>query len=271
MPEAAITQQMLGDDLRGAGIRLGSVVIVHSSLKAIGPVIGGARSVVGALMDAVGPQGTLLLPTFSYPQPDGIFRVASTPSRTGAMTESFRQSAGAIRSLHPTHSVSAWGARTEEFTAGHELTSGLGVGSPFHRAAAAGAMMLMIGCDLRACSVVHVAEAITRVPYLGRVWFEGRFCDLTLITPDGVQIHFPPRDLPACSTGFTVVQSLLEERRLLKRIQIGHARSLLFSAADALTAAIEMLESNPAALLCHDAACPVCPKAKAIITETVRT
>src|SRR5436309_7934876 len=58
-------QPLTADDLiahlRRLGVRAGDVVMVHASLRAIGPVEGGAATVVGAIDAAVGPEGTVMM------------------------------------------------------------------------------------------------------------------------------------------------------------------------------------------------------------------
>lgn len=252
-------------DLRAVGISAGGVLIVHASFKSLGSVAGGPATVVRALLEAVGPKGTLLMPTFADPQPDGHFHVATTPSRTGAITEVFRTHSGVVRSHHPTHAVAAAGPRAAEFIVEHEHTSGLGINSPFHRAALAGASLLMIGCDFRAASIVHIAEAVAKVPYLGRVWHEGYDRTLTVVSPDGRRTLVPPRDPPGCSAGFTAVQMAMSERNLLRQVRVGRADCWLFSARDALDTALSLLQADPAALLCRRPDCPLCPRARAIL------
>ena len=263
---AALTFADLRDQLaRQCGVKPGDTLIVHSSMKSIGRVAGGPEAVVRALQAAVTDAGTILMPVFTAPQPDGIFRQAETPSRTGLVTETFRRTPGAVRSLHPTHSVAAWGRQAEEFVAGHDLTSGLGVGSPFHKAALAGAGVLMIGCRLTSCSLVHVSEALVRVPYLGKVLYAGYDRTLTVVAADGSQRQMPPRDVPTDSAGFAALQDEMARRGVLGRCLLGAAECLKFSAMTCLDTAVAMLRRDPAALLCHNPRCPVCPVARQII------
>jgi len=250
------------------GVGPGDILIVHSSLKAIGWVEGGPEVFVRALQAALTESGTLLMPTFTRPQPDGVFYLDATAGRTGLATETFRKMPGVLRSRHPTHSVSAWGRRAAEFAEGHDRTSGLGVGSPFHKAALAGADVLMIGCPLTACSLVHVAEAVVRVPYLGKVCYPGYDRTLTLVDSSGRQTEVPPRDPPTDSAGFIVVQEELQRRGVLERCRLGAADCLKFSGRACLDAATELLRRDPAALLCHNAGCPVCPAARQIIRQS---
>jgi aminoglycoside N3'-acetyltransferase len=139
------------------------------------------------------------------------------------------------------------------------------VGSPFHQAADAGARVLMIGCEMTACSLVHVAEAIVRVPYLGKVCHAGYDKTLTLVDEAGLRTPVPPRDVPTDSASFTVVQEALEAGGRLARCRPGSAECLGFRARTCLDAAVELLRADPAALLCRNPRCPVCPKARAII------
>ena len=82
------------------GVRPGGVLLVHASLRSLGPLDGGAETVVLSLLEALCPQGTLLMPALSYatvgPQ-SPIFNVAATPSCVGALSEYFRIRPGTIR------------------------------------------------------------------------------------------------------------------------------------------------------------------------------
>jgi aminoglycoside 3-N-acetyltransferase len=239
-------------------------------MKSLGPVEGGPQTVVRALMAAVTEAGTILVPTYTSPQPDGLFHHASTPSRTGLITETFRTMPGVVRSLHPTHSVSAWGRQAREFTDGHDRTSGLGVKSPFHKAALAGGQVLMIGCSMTSCSLVHVSEAIVRTPYFGAVFYPGYERTLTMVLADGRRIEVPPKDNPTDSAGFLALQAELDRRGLITHCRLGAAACLKFSGRECLAVAVEMLKADPAALLCHNERCAVCPKARELCRPTGR-
>jgi len=264
--EADLTKQLATD----CAVRPGDILLVHSSMKSLGRVEGGPQAVVRALMAAVTEAGTILVPTYTSPQPDGVFHHASTPSRTGLITEAFRTMPGVVRSLHPTHSVSAWGRQAREFTDGHDRTSGLGAKSPFHKAALAGGQVLMIGCSMTSCSLVHVSEAIVRTPYFGVVFYPGYERTLTMALADGTRIEVPPKDNPTDSAGFTALQAELDRRRLITHCRLGAAACLKFSGRECLAVAVEMLKADPTALLCHNERCAVCPKARELCRPTGR-
>ena len=262
-----LDREALCQALTNAGIESGDVLIVHSSMKSLGDVQGGPQTVIAAMQEVLTPRGTLLMPTFSLPQPDDLFPVGHTPSRTGLITETFRTTPGVVRSWHPTHSVTLWGTNAQAWSEGHHLIGGLGVDSPLHRAAQAGAKVLMIGCDMRTCSLVHVAEAVVRVPQLGRIYYMSGHRVLDVLTPDGQRLSIPPIDSPACSAGFGIVQERLEAAGRIDHCTIGQAHCLLFDAEEALQTAVDLLRDDPAVLLCNYSKCPICPRARAYLAE----
>src|SRR3954451_23417258 len=149
-----VTRTSLGDDLRRLGVRPGAVLLVHTSVSALGWVCGGAHAVVEALLDAVGAEGTLVVPTHTNGNSDPAewktppvpkawwpavrehmpaFDPACTPSRLGAVPELVRTWPGARRSAHPQYSFAAIGPAAGRVCADHRLDSGLGEGSPLAR------------------------------------------------------------------------------------------------------------------------------------------
>ncbi|CAM2948619.1 AAC(3) family N-acetyltransferase [Janthinobacterium lividum] len=143
-----VTRPGLAAGLARLGVAPGDTLFVHSSLKSLGYVEGGALAVIGALQDAVGPQGTLLLPTYYLPggtlratcaMPGYVFDPRRHGTHMGRLPEAFLASGAIHRSIHPTHSVSAWGRHASELTeAHHRAPSIFGMGSPWQR---------FIGCD----------------------------------------------------------------------------------------------------------------------------
>ena len=198
-----VTRDQLLADLQRLGVSPGDSLIVHGSLRSIGWVEGGPDAVIDALQTALGPQGTVAMPTFCPPRPR--FIVAETPCDTGLIPETFRRRADVLRSRHPTHSVAAWGARAATVVAGHEHATALGVDSPLHRMAELGASVLMIGVDCRRCSLIHVAEALLRVPYLS-VPYPGYDVPITVVQVDGSSTVYRETEVPGDSSNFLVVQ-----------------------------------------------------------------
>ena len=139
---SAVTRASIEKGLRPLGLEPGDVVFVHSSLSSFGEVVGGADTVIQAILNVIGPQGTLAVPTFNY-QPD-VWDPETTPSIVGAITERLRQRPGAARSLHPTHSVTAIGRGARELVAGHEELHSFARGTPLHRIYERGGKILLL-------------------------------------------------------------------------------------------------------------------------------
>ena len=162
------------DDLAALGIRKGDDVIVHSAYKQLGGVEGGIETVIAALASVLGDCGTLLFPTLSYqfvnPEPpvnNNVFDVISTPSCVGAMPNVFMKLDGVERSLHPTHSVAALGARQNEYIKNHELDNEpVGSNSPFFKLKEFGGKVLFSGCSTGSNTSMHGVEEYAGAPYV---------------------------------------------------------------------------------------------------------
>jgi len=156
------------------GVQPGGVLLVHSSLRSLGPQAGGAEAVIAGLREALGPYGTLLLPALSYASvsPDQpIFDQRQTPSCVGALAEYFRTRPGTLRSLHPTHSICGVGPLAGELLAGHELDSTpVGPHSAFARLPGAQGQILFLGCGMGPNTSMHGVEELVLPPYLFGGW-----------------------------------------------------------------------------------------------------
>jgi aminoglycoside 3-N-acetyltransferase len=183
-----ITRDRLRSDLAALGVIPGQVLLVHASLSSLGWVCGGAPAVILALQDAVGPDGTLVMPAFSGDQSDPatwrkpavpeswwpvvrehmpVFDRALTPTRgMGVIAECFRRAPGAVRSGHPQNSFAAWGRHARDITEGHGLEERLGKDSPLERVYELDGRVLLLGCGFESNSSFHLAEY--RTPYPGR-------------------------------------------------------------------------------------------------------
>jgi aminoglycoside 3-N-acetyltransferase len=181
---APVTRASLAADLGRLGVRPGSVTLVHTSLSALGWVCGGAQAVVEALLDALGPEGTLVVPTHTNgnsdpstwqnpPVPEAWWPVIRehmpaydplvTPARgIGAVVEVARIWPGARRSDHPQDSFAAIGPQAEAVTADHALDSGFGERSPRARVHDLDGDVLLLGAGHDSNTSLHLAEH--RVP-----------------------------------------------------------------------------------------------------------
>jgi aminoglycoside 3-N-acetyltransferase len=140
---AHVTRERLIEDLERLRLPADAVLLVHTSLKRLGYVEGGAKSVIEALIEVVVRRrgGTLAMPCYSLHgsmhatlASGRVFDVRSAPCNLGAIPEAFRRYPGVRRSVHPTHSIAALGYRADWITGNHHLCgSTFGEGSPMVR------------------------------------------------------------------------------------------------------------------------------------------
>ena len=108
-----ISKAQLVDDLKRIGLNKGDTVAVTLSLKSIGYIEGGADAFIDALLETVGPQGTIMMNAYTHTFPaseirsDYIFDPAATAPNTGIAPKMLLKRRDAIRSTHPVCSVVA--------------------------------------------------------------------------------------------------------------------------------------------------------------------
>ena len=177
-PPSRATVSRLARDLTALGVKPGGVLLVHSSLKSLGPPPGGPEAVIAGLLDALGSDGTLLLPALSYESVNAAhpaFDVRKTPSCVGALTEYFRQRAGTVRSVHPTHSACGIGPRAGRLLDAHRRdATPCGPNSPFFRLREEAGQILFLGCGLKPNTSMHAVEELVEPPYLYDGWVDYR-------------------------------------------------------------------------------------------------
>jgi aminoglycoside 3-N-acetyltransferase len=252
----SITKKNILTGLTSIGVKNGDILLVHSALSKIGYVDGGADAVIDALLEAVGEEGTVLVPTLtgsadlSASNPP-VFDVAKTPCWTGIIPETFRRRPEAIRSLHPTHSVSAIGKKAREITKNHEnCLTPCGRGSPYDKLAEWGGYVLLVGVKLDCCTLLHSAEELAGLPY----HMQASPVDARLIDKDGktrtVQLgihrYGSPRD-------FCKLEPILLEQKAMTIGNIGQAKVRRIDAGRLMAIVMAILAKDPEYLLAKQA------------------
>jgi aminoglycoside 3-N-acetyltransferase len=178
----AVTRSELARDLRALGVRPGGVLMVHARMSALGWVVGAAETVVHALRDALGPDGTLVAyasweehvyqasewpaaHAAAYEREPPVFDPALSEAVRdhGRIPERLRTWPGACRSAHPEASVVALGPQAPALTRAHPHQDGYGPDSPFARLVAARGQVLLLGAPLETLTLLHHAEAIAAI------------------------------------------------------------------------------------------------------------
>lgn len=180
-------------DLRRALLHVGTVpgdvLMVHSAFDSFLGFRGGPLDIIRTLQEVVGREGTVTMPTIpfrgtavQYALGDPVFDARQTASRMGLITELFRRSPGVVRSLHPTHSVAAWGSRADAIIAGHEQAgTPCGRLTPYGRLLDHDGKILLMGVSPSTMTFCYfVAEELERrssIPVLTRETYPMRWRD----------------------------------------------------------------------------------------------
>jgi aminoglycoside 3-N-acetyltransferase len=250
-----VTRGQIAHALNSLGVAGGDLMLVHSSFRSFGGVEGGPQTVVQGMMDAVSPGGSVFVPTFT--SADVAFDPRSTTSQLGAITEVLRTMPGAVRSLHPTHSMAGLGPEAEEILSGHEQHDAFGPESPLWRLWKRNAWVLLIGVRHNASSMIHVAEEVLQIPYIRRSR------TARIATDQGMREVVVRR--PGCSKAFNRVDPILRNSGKIAEFQVGDSRLMLMRSADVVDAAASMLRADPAALLCDKDDGGVCDEARRML------
>ena len=259
MSRPEINSADISNALGRLGIGSGDSLIVHSSLSSMGKVIGGAETVIQAILELIGPEGTLVMPTLN--DITVPFSPESSPSVVGSVTEILRKMPGAIRSRHPTHSVVAFGAKAHHLTANHEDTTPCGPDSPYGKLCAMRGWVLLLGVDQDRNTTWHVAEDIADVPY-------GRALSVKVVdaheTADSLtRIEKSPYG----HREFIEWDRCLYEMGLMKIGQVGRAVARLMRADQLVDFGLLRLQEDPAAFLCEKPRCIYCLWARSKIRQ----
>lgn len=175
-----LTQKDLLDGLKKCGMKKGDNVIVHTSLSSLGFVVGGAETVIRALLEIVGEEGTIVMPsqTWKNLDPDkGVhweepkewydiirenwpaYDKYVTPAiGMGVVAELFAKWPGVKRSDHPARSVAAVGKNAEYITKGHDLSNIFGDDSPIDKLYKLNGYILLLGVGYNKNTSFHLAE-----------------------------------------------------------------------------------------------------------------
>ncbi|NEX92563.1 AAC(3) family N-acetyltransferase [Caulobacter sp. 17J65-9] len=258
MPGRTFRPSEIADQLAALGVRKGGVLLVHTAFRQVRPVEGGPAGLIEGLRLALGPEGTLVLPSFTD-RDDDPFDPDTTPagSDLGATPELFRTLPGVVRSRHYA-ACAALGPLAEAITRGPPPIPPHGPDSPIGRVHDLDGQVLLLGVGHDANTTLHLAEAVARVPY----GVPRRFTVLRDGQPKPVDYREPDH----CCEGFARMDEWLEVEGLQAEGPVGHAHARLMRAQDVVRIAVERLRAEPLAFLHGPAAgCEECDVARASV------
>lgn len=261
-PGMPATVDSLARNLAALGLAAGAVAILHSSLSALGYVVGGPGAVITAVERVLGSDGTLAMPTFSSqltdpagwvapPVPESWWPIiraheppfdpAATPTREmGAIPELFRTLPGVRRSDHPHVSFAARGAQAALITSDHALGDSLGEASPLARLYQLDAQVLLLGVSYANNSSIHLAEYRTRFPTRRRVQKGGP------IRRNGARVWAVYDDIVFDTEDFSTLGEAFSVTGAARAGKVAHADARLMRQRDLVDFAVRWMERNRA-------------------------
>ena len=260
MERKIVLKQDILDALAAVGVQKGQNVMVHTSLSSLGFVCGGAQIVIEALLESVGTDGTIMMPTQSWKNLDpstGVhweepeqwwqlirdnwpaYHKDITPTNTmGAVAEMFRKWPGSLRSGHPARSVAANGKWAQYLTTGHDLSNIFGEGSPVGKLYELDGYVLLIGVGYDKNTSLHLADV--RAEYPGK-----HDCtEYSAITENAQRVWKAYNTLYVDGEDFEEIGKAFEEARSVQKASLGNATITFMKQRELVDFAVEWIEQN---------------------------
>lgn len=255
-----ITKTQVLSAFSEVGLKAGQTVMVHTSLGSIGYVCGGAQTIIEALIETVGSEGTIMMPTQSWKNldpEDGVHWTVEeeywqiirdnwpaydkniTPTNTmGAVAEMFRSYPGVTRSDHPARSVAAWGKHSKYLTENHDLSNIFGEGSPIGKLYELDGDVLLIGVDYDKNTSIHLADVRAEYPS------KHNCIEHSAIIENGVRVWKDYETLFVDGEDFVDIGKEFEKSNPVKEAILGDAKLKLMSQRKLVDFATEWITKN---------------------------
>lgn len=270
-----ITEKDITDALRAVGVQPGETLLVHAAAGGIGYVQGGTETIIDALKQAVGEEGTFLSPAFMRPflytdgytnksweyrpydtRPDGALR--DKVIWTGSLPNAILKRSESYRSGHVTHEWTAIGKNAEYCTSGHALLDGpCSENSPLAKALELDGSVVFIGCSIGANTFIHYIEVMADVPFLTGAL-------VSYIDKDGItQTGYIPKHLGGCRSFYGGAESYFYKEAVRRGLHIeetplGIGKLYRIRLRELYDIGIQMHKEDPYAMLCGQEGCAFC-------------
>lgn len=237
------------------------MLVVHTAFSKVAPVEGGPEGLIAALREALGPDGTLVMPSMSDDD-DHPFDPATTPARSmGVVADTFWRMPGVLRSDSP-HAFAAAGPDAGRILAPHPIDFPHGLDSPVGRAYERDGQVLLLGVGHGENTTVHLAEAIAGVRY--------RLEKELTILRNGKPEKLSYLEIDHCCKRFAQLDGWLDEQGLQRRGTVGHAEARLARSRDIVTVAVRHLNDDETIFLHPPGVDDECDAARASLERLPR-
>lgn len=243
------TKQALIQQLIDMGLEGTETILIHSSMKAIGEVEGGADTVLDSWIDFF-KDGLLLLPTHTWKnvnEAQPVFHPQATPSCVGLLTNKFLERDGVIRSLHPTHSMAGIGKTAAMYLKGEELNNTpCTPGGCYDRLRTCNGKILLVGVGHERNTFIHSVEEVLNVPNR----LSNQPMKLQIVMPDGsrrtsyMRKHYNAQQ-PHISEDFVKLNQAFLTCSAARQVVFGDASCLLCDAQKIFEVVRAILSPDP--------------------------
>lgn len=253
-----ILKQDLLEGLQSIGIEKGQSIMVHTSLSSFGYVCGGAQVIIEALLEGVGEEGTIMMPTQSWKNLDPSYGVHweepekwwplirehwpaydkdITPTNTmGAVAEMFRKWPGTLRSDHPARSVAAYGKNAKYLVSQHDLSDIFGETSPLAKLYEIDGYVLLLGTGYDKNTSLHLADV--RANYPSKHMEENS----SAMMVNGKREWVTYSTLYVDGEDFEEIGKAFEETMTVNKVSLGNAQLRFMKQRELVDFAIEWIE-----------------------------
>jgi aminoglycoside N3'-acetyltransferase len=226
----------LVSQLRALGVQPGSVLLAHTSFREVGPLDGGPDELIDALLEAIGPNGTLVMPSWTN-EDDELFDPSSTSTREhlGIVSELFRKRRGVLRGEHP-FAVAAIGPQAGFITSAPFVLPPHAKDSGVARVHDLDGWVLLLGVDHDSNTTIHLAELTAGVPY----WQVNYITVLVDGRPK--RVFYGEND--SCCLRFNLADVWLRERGLQREGEVGNSQAKLVRSRDVVDTVVDELRDD---------------------------
>jgi aminoglycoside N3'-acetyltransferase len=216
------------------------VLLVHCAFRGVKPVDGGPSGLIAALQAALGPEGTLVMPSMTDDD-EHPFDARRTPCPgMGVVANTFWQQPGVLRSDSP-HAFAASGPRAIAITAPHPADVPHGLDSPVGRVYERDGQVLLLGVGHDANTTIHLSEYLAGVRYRRKKHL--------MVLQDGEITRLEYGEIDHCCQNFNLVDGWLDARGLQRRGRVGQAEARLICARDIVETVVERLRRRETTFL----------------------
>ncbi len=254
-------RQELVAQLHSLGVPPGCVLIVHTSFRNVGPVEGGPEGLIDALLEAIGPEGTLVMPSWTD-EDDEVFDPDSNDveDHLGIVADTFWRRAGVKRGNHP-FAVAAIGPLADEIAGAPFVLPPHAPGSGVARVYDKDGWVLLLGVDHDADTTIHLAELTAGVPY--------RQPNFITVLEDGKPKRIDYGENESCCLGFNMVGDWLRTRGQQSDGRVGNGKAMLARSRDIVATVVEELADDLCRFLHPRGECEECDRSWASVSAGV--